>query len=276
MAACRLASIVLVTLLRTVCALTFSASNQTIFADGMPLLLKGVSWYGLESPHGALGGLDKRRLEDLIDFVAGHGFNALRIPLSAHHIHSNELPSDWAISPSWNPELRGKHYLELIDALVDEATRRGLLLLFDMHLLNSSAPDGTVSKLWYDAATPEDAVAEAWRILARRYCARSEHIIGAELFNEPHAASWGLDSPGSALTDWSLGAARLGEALLETCPRWLLFVTGVGESSLACQPACQPAVVDGAPPDVAACLAQGVDFMCKAAPDQTSENHFWG
>ena len=45
------------------------------------------------------------------------GFNALRIPLSAHHVFSNGLPSDWAINPSWNPELRGKPYLELVDAL---------------------------------------------------------------------------------------------------------------------------------------------------------------
>ena len=42
--------------------------------------------------------------------------------------------------------------------------------------------------------------------------------------NEPHGASW---AKGLAI-DWNLGAEDLGDHVLRECPRWLIFVEGVG------------------------------------------------
>jgi len=54
--------------------------------------------------------------------------------------------------------------------------------------------------------------------------------------NEPHAASWGF----GRATDWDRAAARLGNRVLQLCPRWLIFVEGVGNT---------PGAPDGDDPD---------------------------
>ena len=72
------------------------------------------------------------------------------------------------------------------------------------------------------------------------------------------------------LTDWRRGATVLGDAVLSRCPRWLVFMSGVGEASLACQPLCQ------GDSDVTACLELDFDYECVATPLQTPLNHFWG
>eukprot|EP00966_Prymnesium_polylepis_P173453 4012666-Prymnesium_polylepis.2 len=45
-----------------------------------------------------------------------------------------------------------------------------------------------------------------------------------DLVNEPHAASWGFGRP----SDFNLAAQRLGNHILANCPRWLIFIEGVG------------------------------------------------
>lgn len=51
-------------------------------------------------------------------------------------------------------------------------------------------------------------------------------MFAADLFNEPHGATW---ASGDNATDWDLAAARQAEAVLDECPRWLIFVEGVGD-----------------------------------------------
>jgi len=71
-----------------------------------------------------------------------------------------------------------------------------------------------------------------WQTLARRY-AGNPTVIGADLFNEPHAegtdpngtgACWGCGDPNR---DWRLAAQRIGNAILSVQPNWLIFVEGV-------------------------------------------------
>ena len=46
--------------------------------------------------------------------------------------------------------------------------------------------------------------------------------------NEPWGATWGDGDPS---TDWSAYATRLGNIVLAECPRWLIFVEGVGNGA---------------------------------------------
>jgi endoglucanase len=71
-----------------------------------------------------------------------------------------------------------------------------------------------------------------WVMLANRY-ANNPTVIGADLFNEPHAdgtdpngtgACWGC---GVQARDWRLAAERIGNAILQANPNWLIFVEGV-------------------------------------------------
>jgi len=58
-------------------------------------------------------------------------------------------------------------------------------------------------------------------MLAERY-ADAPAVIGADLRNEPHRASWG---EGGA--DWAAAAERAGNAILATGSEWLIVVEGV-------------------------------------------------
>ena len=50
-------------------------------------------------------------------------------------------------------------------------------------------------------------------------------MIMADLYNEPHRAGWGTGERG---TDWRSAATRLGNHVLNLCPRWLIAVQGIG------------------------------------------------
>ena len=50
-------------------------------------------------------------------------------------------------------------------------------------------------------------------------------VIGADLWNEPKMkASWGYNPE----TDWNLAAERVGTAIQNVNPDWLIFVEGIG------------------------------------------------
>jgi|EP00966_Prymnesium_polylepis_P270021 endoglucanase len=108
----------------------------------------------------------------------------------------------------------------------------------------------------------EQPLLEAWTVLAARYCETQPHVIAADLFNEPFAATWG-DEWGEG-RDWPSAAERLGskrrfptsfqhasararsdqiyhthvpspflatlpDHVLRLCPRWLVVVEGVAD-----------------------------------------------
>jgi endoglucanase len=73
-------------------------------------------------------------------------------------------------------------------------------------------------------------------MLAERY-AGNPTVVGADLFNEPHAegtlpnatgACWGC---GVQARDWRLAAERIGNAILDVNPDWLILVEGVSTVS---------------------------------------------
>ena len=119
-------------------------------------------------------------------------------------------------------------------------------MVLDMHTLEVDGNQG----LWCDpnsrgecTANEEAPIREAWEVLAARYCS-SPNVVGADLFNEPHSATWGLGSSG---TDWGLAAGRLGNHVLSHCSRWLILVEGVANNDGQCRASashdfcwCQP------------------------------------
>ena len=64
------------------------------------------------------------------------------------------------------------------------------------------------------------------------------NVFAADLFNEPYKSTWGY---GFGATDWDLAAERIGKAVLDVCPRWLIFVGAVGHMSTGCATQCENA-----------------------------------
>jgi endoglucanase len=187
-------------------------------AGGDAVQIRGVNWFGFETGAAMPHGLWQRNLGEMLDQIAGLGFNTIRLPFSSHMLDDGVAPQ--GINEQANPDLVGLTSLELMDRVVDEAGARGLAIILDRHALGA---DNRAS-LWYDAQFPHERLVADWELLATRYADRP-NVIGADLYNEPHdTACWGCGDPA---TDWHAAATEAGDAIHAIEPEWLVFVEGV-------------------------------------------------
>jgi endoglucanase len=192
--------------------------SRLIDAGGHEVRLTGVNWSGMETGTFTPIGLNTRSLDAMLDQIAAAGFNTLRLPYSNQLLDPTTRPG--SVNYALSPALRGLTGIELLDRVVDGARRRGLRVILDRHRLNADE----MSELWYSDRLPETRWIQDWIMLAQHYRDNSA-VIGADLTNEPHgAATWGDDDP---RTDWRLAAERVGNAILQVNPDWLIIVEGV-------------------------------------------------
>lgn len=193
--------------------------SQIIDSTGKVVLLQGINWFGMEVSTHAPHGLWVRDYKQMLAHIKSLGYNLIRLPYSVEAMKSSHIYGiDFTIGA--NAELRGKTPLEVMDLIVQEARKQGLLILLDSHCLK----DGIISQVWYgDGFTEKDWI-DTWTMLAKRY-KNQPNVIGADLKNEPHGrASWGTNDP---FTDWRLAVQRAGDKILEINPDWLIVVEGI-------------------------------------------------
>lgn len=143
--------------------------------------LKGVSWYGFEGPTHCLEGLNKNSLGNILDVVARHNFNALRLPLAFDKWKKNPLIASTAISSFANPDLKRLPYRKLVRAVIERAASKNILVLLDMHRLDASIwpSDGK----WFSSDVSPENLIGMWEELAREFGSQW-NVIGADVFNE--------------------------------------------------------------------------------------------
>lgn len=192
---------------------------KIIDAKGRQVLLRGVNWFGMETETHVPHGLWKRDYKDILAQINTLGYNLIRLPYSVQALLSPNISGiDFSIGS--NKEFEGKTPIEVMDLIIQEAERQGLLVLLDNHCLS----DKRIAELWYEDNFTEADWINTWTMLANRY-KNQTNVIGADLKNEPHGkASWGTDD---LATDWRLAAERAGNAILEVNPNWLIVVEGV-------------------------------------------------
>jgi endoglucanase len=191
---------------------------KIVDAKGKPVLLRGVNWFGMETEIHSPHGLWKRDYKEMLLQMKSLGYNVIRLPFSLQALRStNILGVDFRIGA--NKELEGKQPIEVMDLVIQEAERQGLLVLLDCHRLS----DKQIGELWYGDGFTEQDWLDTWKMLAERY-KNQVNVIGADLKNEPHGkASWGT---GDLATDWRLAAERAGKEILAVAPNWLIVVEG--------------------------------------------------
>ncbi|WP_349262960.1 cellulase family glycosylhydrolase [Allocoleopsis sp.] len=196
-----------------------TSGSKIVDASGRAVLLRGVNWFGIETQLHAPDGLSSRDYKDMLAQIKSLGYNLIRLPYSVQSLRSQTVQGiNYQLGS--NQELQGKSPLEVMDAVIQESNRLGLLVLLDSHRLN----DQRIPELWYGDGFTEADWIDTWKMLATRY-KNYPNIIGADLKNEPHGrASWGTNN---SETDWRLAAERAGNEILAINPNWLIVVEGV-------------------------------------------------
>ena len=193
--------------------------SNIVDATGKSVLLRGVNWFGLETESHAPHGLWVRDYKEMLAQIKSLGYNVIRLPYSVQALRSANV-SGIDFTNGKNQDLQGKTPLQIMDLMIQEAQRQGLLILLDSHRLN----DRWIPALWYGDGFTEADWIDTWKMLATRY-RNQANVIGADLKNEPHGdSSWGTNNPA---TDWRLAAERAGNAILALNPNWLIVVEGV-------------------------------------------------
>ena len=208
--------------------LAYSVSpNGTLHdANGALMKIKGISWFGLETPDLCPNGLwAANDMAFYLDTLAADNFNVLRIPFSAEWVlyHLDAYPDMGFVNA--DPAIHHKKSIEILDRLLDMAHDRNMLVLLDLHRLNWNF----ISELWYDpndARFTEAGFFETWYTILDRY---HDHpaLWGVDLLNEPHGrAEWGT---GNSATDWKQFAEYAIHEIEKRYPKanWVYIVEGI-------------------------------------------------
>jgi len=184
-----------------------------------------VSWYGAYSTTHAVGGLEVRKMDEIVDRIVELGFNCVRMMYSTQGWKTDPLIADDVVSA--NPELRGKRFQEVFDLTIEAMTNKGLMVIINNHNSKSgwcchySQDEG----LWYVPEYPEEDWIASLVFLAERY-RNNPMVVAIDLRNEVHDyqdthLTWG---GGNEKTDWAAAAVRAGNEVLAVSPDVLIVV----------------------------------------------------
>lgn len=205
--------------------------NKILDKDGKQVWLTGVNWFGYNTGTNIFDGLWNSELVSSVEAIADHGFNLIRVPMSA------ELINQWAAGDypqanynnAYNPDLNAMNSLEIFDYFLKLAEENGMKVMPDIHSAETNASGHNVN-LWYtDKVSVKDYYA-ALEWMADRY-KDNDTIIAFDLKNEPHgkpnegdqAAIWN-DSKDA--NNWKYVAETAAKKILAKNPNVLIMVEG--------------------------------------------------
>lgn len=205
--------------------------NRIVDKDGRQVWLTGVNWFGYNTGTNTFDGLWNSRLEPTVKGIADHGFNLIRVPISA------QLINQWAAGDhpkanynnAYNEELNSMNSLEIFDYFLTLAETNGLKVMPDIHSAETDASGHNVNLWCTDKVSVEDYYA-ALEWMAERY-KDNDTIIAYDLKNEPHgkpaegkkAAIWN-DSRDA--NNWKYVAETAAAKVLAKNPNVLILVEG--------------------------------------------------
>src|SRR5277367_5937848 len=188
---------------------------------GHRVRLTSVNWYGFDQRDFVVGGLDHAPLATIVKEIADLGVNSVRLPWANETLEHDPLIPDYAVKA--NPQFKGKHAMEIMDAVIHALGEAHIMVILDNHVSRAdwccSETDG--NGLWYNAEYPETKWLADWQTIVRRY-KHEPWVVGADLRNELRSgAAWGGTDP---KLDWHAAAERGGNAVLAANPHLLIMV----------------------------------------------------
>lgn len=193
-------------------------SSGTLLYANEPFLLKGINWFGYETPCRIVHGLWIRTMEDLLKTISDYQYNALRLPFSIELIHTWEVPplSECVGSSPWLAQLSVRDTLHTFFSL---SKNLGLSILLDFHSIHHDITEYP----WTDDH-PQQEIFEVWTKVINEF-SQYPNLLGIDIKNEPHGSvTWPL---------WSEYITQFIQHVKDTCPTFqgLIFVEGLQDHS---------------------------------------------
>ena len=214
-----------------------TSGNQILDANGNPVRIAGLNWYGFETPDEIAHGLWAQDYHTIINDIAALGYNTIRIPFSNQLVEDPIVPQNLSFSSSTgqpiNADLKGLNALQDLQKIVTAAGQAGLKVILDDHR-SESGESAEQDGLWYTSTYTSQDWVNDWTTLGKMF-AGNPTVIGFDLRNEPHTpagdtyaegATWGT---GNAATDVRLAYEQAGNAILAVDPNALIFCEGISE-----------------------------------------------
>lgn len=206
--------------------------RKILDANGNEVWLTGCNWFGYNTGTNTFDGLWASDLNTSIKGIADHGFNIVRIPISA------ELLLQWKegkaptanFNNATNFYLVGMDSLEIFDYVVGQFRANGLKIMIDIHSAKTDAA-GHNYNVWYNGDITTEKFQESLCWLAERY-KNDDTILILDLKNEPHgkpdegdkAAIW---NDSKAQNNWKYAAEETAKKVLKINPNLLVAVEGI-------------------------------------------------
>ena len=205
--------------------------SDIVDMNGNKVWLTGCNWFGYNTGTNLFDGLWNAELESSIVAIADHGFNLLRVPMSA------ELLLEWKkgnyptanYNHAYNGNLNSLNSLEIFDYVLTLCEENGMKVMVDIHSANTDA-SGHNHPVWYTDKISEDKYIEALEWIADRY-KNFDTIVAYDLKNEPHGKA---SEPTHAIwnnsndkNNWKRVAEKAGNAILDINPHALIVIEGI-------------------------------------------------
>lgn len=205
--------------------------DKILDMNGNEVWLTGLSWFGYNTGSNLFDGVWACSLDDALISISDHGFNLIRVPISA------ELLLQWSrgeypeanYNHASNAYLDGMNSLQIWEHVLEVCEAHGIKIMLDIHSAKTDAM-GHMDPLWYSDSFSEDQYFEALDWVSKRY-ANNDTIVAYDIKNEPHGKA---SEPGHAIwndskdsNNWKYAAERAGNIILDNNPNALIVIEGI-------------------------------------------------
>ncbi len=205
--------------------------NKIVDSSGTEVWLTGVNWFGYNTGTNTFDGLWNVSLSKSLKAIADHGFNLIRVPISA------ELLLNWSkhqypaanFNQQENPELVGKNSLQIFDVVLKLCKKNGLKIMLDIHSAETNASGHEVA-VWYTDRISTKQYYQALQWVAKRY-KNDDTILAIDLKNEPHGGitdgTYAVWNQSKSKNNWKYVAETAAKKVLKKNPHLLIMIEGI-------------------------------------------------
>ncbi|RHZ25391.1 hypothetical protein DYB37_005654 [Aphanomyces astaci] len=183
--------------------------------------MKGINWFGMETGNAIPLGLwtnenNGTTAYEIATYLAANKFNVVRLPVCIAHILADTAPRKGLVNLKENRAVDISSYMAALESIIKALAYRNIGVLISLHTLTPQVSGGT----WFDDSVgiTKDKFLLSVDILTKALC-KSDYwnVVGLDLKNEPHTATW---------ANFSDGAETIGNRMHAGCTNWLAFVEG--------------------------------------------------